>query len=134
MIPVTRRSVLSIGQERRIRHREPAPTALRGGRVVEEDAVAGTDRARVVVDLTPLAPRPAVGVRLLTLDLLDALARLAPAWKFLLLTTPTNDRTVASVRGRNVRRLCVGGSGEKGTGPLNVKGPVAFSPPRGPAP
>ena len=74
-----------------------------GARVVDEPRLE-----RVAVDLTPLLPGgDNGGIKLLALELVRRLARLAPGCQFVLLTSEKGHAELASLDAPNVRRLCV---------------------------
>gem|GEM_PF-195556 len=69
----------------------------------------GTGRLeRIVVDLTPLLPGGENGgAKLLALELVKQLSRLAPQCRFLLLTLPRCHDELARLESRNVQRICL---------------------------
>jgi glycosyltransferase involved in cell wall biosynthesis/2-polyprenyl-3-methyl-5-hydroxy-6-metoxy-1,4-benzoquinol methylase len=65
--------------------------------------------SRIAVDLTPLLPGAENGgAKLLALELVRHLSRLAPHCEFLLLTSPAGHDELSSLDSPNVRRICQG--------------------------
>ena len=63
---------------------------------------------RVVVDLTPVLPGGENGgAKVMTLELLRHLGRMAPECEFILLTSSKSHNELASLDSRNIRRMCV---------------------------
>ena len=66
---------------------------------------------RVVVDLTPVLPGGENGgAKVMTLELIRQLARLAPSCEFILLTAESSHNELASLDAANVKRICLSGA------------------------
>jgi glycosyltransferase involved in cell wall biosynthesis len=73
------------------------------------DFSPGGQVSRIAVDLTPLLPGAENGgAKLLALELVRHLSRLAPRCEFILLTSAASHEELSSLDAPNVRRLCLG--------------------------
>jgi glycosyltransferase involved in cell wall biosynthesis/SAM-dependent methyltransferase len=71
---------------------------------------------RVLVDLTPVLPGGENGgAKILALNVIQELARIAPDCEFILLTKRRSHAELAALDSVNVRRICVDGAEEAGT-------------------
>jgi glycosyltransferase involved in cell wall biosynthesis/2-polyprenyl-3-methyl-5-hydroxy-6-metoxy-1,4-benzoquinol methylase len=62
---------------------------------------------RIVIDLTPVLPGgDNGGAKVMTLELIRLLARMAPKLEFILLTSDKSHHELATLDGANVRRIC----------------------------
>lgn len=81
----------------------------------ESGMAAGNDgsvslkkRVCMGIDLTPVLPGgDNGGAKLLVIELIRHLSRLAPCWQFILLTREESDAELAALDSQNVRRMCV---------------------------
>lgn len=86
---------------------------------------------RVAVDLTPVLPGgDNGGAKTSTVDLLASLARIAPDWEFVLLTSLRSHRELAHLDRNNMRRICVGGEPDRDRAANSLKRAIDALAPR----
>src|SRR5208337_376187 len=81
-------------------------------------AISLNDPACIGVDLVPLLPGgDNGGAKLLSLELVRDLSRIASNWQFVLLTSERSHDELAVLESPNVRRLCVSHNGASNSSP-----------------
>ncbi len=81
-------------------------------------AISLNDPACIGVDLVPLLPGgDNGGAKLLSLELVRNMSRIASNWQFVLLTSEKSHDELAFLESRNVRRLCVSQNDAANSGP-----------------